>query len=176
MLSFSVLLFGGCSTDYVIPQADMEKIYHDMYLVDKYISDIPDFMMQADSMSVYEPVLEKYGYTKEDFLEALGQYLHNPEDLTEILKNTKAGMELEMTAIAAQIDSLQDGGGSGDFRSAPQTEEKTFKKMQLEEQWEGEVEVEVEVEVDGVTPEQESPAMKVQKLDPKELKKKKRIQ
>ena len=59
----------------VIPKRQMEKIYHDMFLVDQWVMESEDRRRQADTSWLYEPIFEKYGYTVEDYRTSVNFYL-----------------------------------------------------------------------------------------------------
>lgn len=53
----------GCNRPKTIPDADLQKIIEEVFLVNAYISTHPT---SCDSIDVYEPILKKYGYTAAD--------------------------------------------------------------------------------------------------------------
>ena len=54
----------ACNAPKLIPEEDLGKIFHDALLVNAYIQH--NRQENLDSANIYEPVLAKYGYTKED--------------------------------------------------------------------------------------------------------------
>lgn len=57
------LLATSCKGPKAIPDADLVNIFHDAFVINAYIEDSG---MQSDSTKVYEPILERYGYTVDD--------------------------------------------------------------------------------------------------------------
>lgn len=53
----------GCSGPKAIPDKDLVNIFHDAFLANAYIS---ESNITEDSLLLYEPILERYGYTVED--------------------------------------------------------------------------------------------------------------
>ena len=53
----------GCQDQRVIPDEDLIKIFHDAYLANAYIGECG---INEDSLYLYEPIFERYGYTVED--------------------------------------------------------------------------------------------------------------
>ena len=53
----------GCNKPKVIPDDVLGKIFHDAMLTNSYINNV---LVKADSLNIYEPILESYGYTPED--------------------------------------------------------------------------------------------------------------
>lgn len=65
LLSFVAMLCGmvACSGPKAIPDKDLVKIFHDAFLANAYISECN---ITQDSLLLYEPILERHGYTVED--------------------------------------------------------------------------------------------------------------
>lgn len=64
----TLLLGGGCQEQRVIPDKDLVKIFHDAYLANAYIDESG---ISDDSLYLYEPIFERYGYTVEDMRHTL---------------------------------------------------------------------------------------------------------
>jgi hypothetical protein len=69
-LSAAVLLLTnvGCQHQREIPDEDLIKIFHDAYLANAYIGEKGIY---EDSLFLYEPIFERYGYTVEDMQHTL---------------------------------------------------------------------------------------------------------
>ena len=64
LLSAAVTLLGvGCQSQREIPDEDLVKIFHDAYLANAYMG---ESNIHEDSLYLYEPIFERYGYTVED--------------------------------------------------------------------------------------------------------------
>ena len=63
LLLIALLTAMGCKTSQVIPDDVLIDIFHDSYLMNAYIG---EQNIRPDSMLIYEPILERYGYTIED--------------------------------------------------------------------------------------------------------------
>ena len=50
----------GCNKPKVIPDDVLGKIFHDAMLTNSYINNV---LVKADSLNIYEPILDSYGYT-----------------------------------------------------------------------------------------------------------------
>lgn len=63
-------LFAGvsCQKQRVIPDKDLVRIFHDAYLANAYIDESG---ISDDSLYLYEPIFERYGYTVEDMRHTL---------------------------------------------------------------------------------------------------------
>ena len=63
MLLAALVALGGCHRNKVIPENELGAIFHDAMLVNAYIG---TKNINIDSLNIYEPIFEKYGYTTED--------------------------------------------------------------------------------------------------------------
>lgn len=63
MVATTLLGATSCSGPKVIPDKDLVNIFHDAYIANAYIS---ENVKNSDSLYIYEPIFERYGYTMED--------------------------------------------------------------------------------------------------------------
>lgn len=63
LLASMILGITSCSGPKVIPDKDLVNIFHDAYVANAYIS---ENVKNSDSLYIYEPIFERYGYTMED--------------------------------------------------------------------------------------------------------------
>lgn len=101
----------------VIPRGKLAKIYAEMLVTDQWIITTSGVRMIADTSLVYEPILERYGYTTEDYMKSVDEYMKDPERFSRILRTTgeilddrlvelrKAESELERKARLPKIES-----------------------------------------------------------------------
>ncbi len=72
--SILVLLFalfaGACKRHTIIPDDELARIFHDAFLVNAYV----DHEAKLDSLNVYEPIFERYGYTTADVQYTIGNF------------------------------------------------------------------------------------------------------
>ncbi|MBR5281562.1 MAG: DUF4296 domain-containing protein, partial [Alistipes sp.] len=64
LLLVASMLF-SCRRARIIPDRQLGQIFHDAMLVNAYLQHKRN-SVELDSMNIYEPILAKYGYTKED--------------------------------------------------------------------------------------------------------------
>lgn len=85
----AAVLFTSCSKHEVevIPRSKMADIYMEMFMTDQWIASTPGMRMIADTSLVYEPILEKYGYDKMDYMHSVDFYMHDPERFSRILRS-----------------------------------------------------------------------------------------
>lgn len=109
-MSCLMLLFVACSSNNIIPQKDMVRILTKIYLTDGTIS-IPDRVLLSakDTIAYYEPILEHYGYTTEQFDSSIKYYSQNTQVFDEILDRVimeLSKMEEKSKEKLMAIDSL----------------------------------------------------------------------
>lgn len=70
----------------VIPEKEMITIIKDMHIADGtfMVSKRRSELMNADSVNYYDPIFEKYGYTRSQFDSSIAYYSTKPEILTKI--------------------------------------------------------------------------------------------
>ena len=86
----AVTLFSSCNRDEekVIPRSKLARIYAEMFLTDQWITNNPGMRQIADTSLVYEPILEKDGYTSADYRRTVDVYMDDPERFSRILRTT----------------------------------------------------------------------------------------
>ena len=69
LFAAAMLLMGmGCQQTREIPDEDLIKIFHDAYLANAYMGEKG---ISEDSLFLYEPIFERYGYSVEDMQNTL---------------------------------------------------------------------------------------------------------
>jgi len=87
-----ILVATSCSKN-VIDDDDLPKILADIYMADRYVLNSPVNIRKADSSLIYEPILNKYGYTTEDFVYTIDYYLPRPVKLKSYFTDAKKILE-----------------------------------------------------------------------------------
>lgn len=72
----------------IIPRGELAEIYAQMLIMDQWISSTPGTRQMADTSLVYEPILERYGYTSADYRMSVDLYMDDPERFSRILRTT----------------------------------------------------------------------------------------
>lgn len=90
LLASCACIFASCGRDdaEVIPRGTLAKIYADMFVTDQWTTSSPDIRRIADTTLVYEPILEKYGYTSADYRKSVDVYMDDPERFAKILRTS----------------------------------------------------------------------------------------
>ena len=71
MVLVATLGMVGCSKKNVIPDDTLAKIFHDAFIVNAYIG---EERIDLDSLQVYEPIFNRYGYTAKDVVYTVGNF------------------------------------------------------------------------------------------------------
>ena len=98
------ILLCSCSNR-KIPQEKLPKIIAELHLADKYANEILN-MQEAlflDSIKIYEPVFNKYGYTSEDYKRTIDKYISRPKKLRTYFESAKSILEEQKIAIQAKV-------------------------------------------------------------------------
>ena len=90
-----VLLLVGCARRKEIDDKTLAQIFRDAYLTNAYLG--VDYM-ELDSIQIYEPILESYGFTPEDLRYTIGNFSRRKSaQLGRVLKDAEEQIkELEM--------------------------------------------------------------------------------
>ena len=86
LAAFLLMGLASCSDRMPIPRKVMQKIYYDMMLADSYVEVLPEARTASDSIAVYPPLIEKYGYSVDDFLASQAILLKDPEKMSRIFE------------------------------------------------------------------------------------------
>ncbi len=102
----------ACSGGPAISVKNMVAIVKEMYLADQYIDQTPYILAQTDTLRVYPAIIEKYGYTVEDYENSLRHYLQKDDTYLKILEKAKeelSDVADELDAQIAEIERIRRG-------------------------------------------------------------------
>ena len=97
----ALILFSSCSNseEKLISRRDLAEIYAEMLLTDQWIALRPELRRQADTSLVYEPILNKYGYTTKDYIYTMDKYMDDTERYSRILRSTVEILEKKLKKL-----------------------------------------------------------------------------
>ena len=105
LMILGALLLSSCSSA-PIPKKKMMDIYYEMFTIDRLIADTPELRAQTDSMSVYGGILERYGYTVQDYYDAVDHYLKEPEAFARMMKKVQKRINDEIDGLDKERERL----------------------------------------------------------------------
>lgn len=109
LLSAAFLLFltsCGKEKGKVIPRGKLAEIYAEMLVADQWIVSTAALRREADTSLVYAPILEKYGYTPEDYRASLSHYMKDPERYSRILRTTSEILDERLKVLKNEQSRL----------------------------------------------------------------------
>ncbi len=99
----TLLILASCGRrERVIPRDELAEIYADMFVLDQWLNDNGSLRRSADTSMVYAPVLEKYGYDYDDYLNSLGYYMKDPARYSKILRTTSEILNRRLSDLKAR--------------------------------------------------------------------------
>lgn len=112
-LAFAVValaLLTACKKDEarVIPRGKLSQIYAEMLLTDQWITMTPGMRMIADTSLVYEPILEKYGYTSADYRKTVEAYMDDPERYSRILRSSSQILDERLQELKSELRKMEE--------------------------------------------------------------------
>jgi hypothetical protein len=88
----------------VIPRGKLSDIYVEMFLTDQWLRENPSINRTADTLLVYEPIFERFGYSTDDYLRSQEYYLRDPDRYAKLMRGVTRKLEKELKIIKKQIE------------------------------------------------------------------------
>ena len=110
ILSALALLSSCGSEEVFIPASDMMSIYQDLFYIDQCVDMVPEVRLSADSLIIYQPIIESYGYTCEQFIEAIAQYKRHPKQFARLMEGVRDDLreqKEDIFRVRRLMDSLK---------------------------------------------------------------------
>lgn len=106
----TLLLLPSCSRETrLIPRSKMAHIYADMYMTDQWIIEHRGKLNRlVDTTFVYAPILENYGYEREDYMHSLEVYLNDPDRYSRILRQTEDILKKRLVKLKKEKKKLDE--------------------------------------------------------------------
>lgn len=107
LLLLSTVLMYGCQHEKTIPDSELKQIFKDFYLVNSYYSTFGLGRLSKDSIDIYRPVLQKYGYTVSDFTYTITNFSQRKSArLSDILNEAIKDLDWENDALRRRVADL----------------------------------------------------------------------
>lgn len=107
LLLLLLALSWACRGPKRIPKDEMKDIYVEMFMLDQILRDDRALKRHADTMLVYEGLLESHGYTTDDYLYSVAYYLKDPERYAKMLKQVSERLDKEAKRVDKEIAAEQ---------------------------------------------------------------------
>ena len=100
-LAMATLAVVGCSQKRIIPDDTLADIFHDAFVVNAYIG---EERVNLDSLQIYEPIFNRYGYTSEDVLHTVGNFSRRKSArLGSVVEAAISRLEQESKVYAGKV-------------------------------------------------------------------------
>ena len=112
-----LVMLSGCRPEGIIPPDEMVDMLTAFYEADAVIETVgsatSEITRHTDSLRVYGPIIERYGYTAETFRESLTWYLRKPDEIISIYDKvlarvTKSSDEAEKAMARLAAEEAED--------------------------------------------------------------------
>ena len=108
ILTAALLYLSSCrEKESIIPKDIMSQIYYDIYMTDEAVDVNYRLRRMADTMRVYEPIFNRYGYTTEDYNRSVNFYMERPDKFEDVFEETKTMLEKRK----AELNSILEAEG-----------------------------------------------------------------
>lgn len=108
IFTISLLCLPSCKDkEGLIPEDTMAQIYYDIYMTDEAVDVNYRLRRMADTMRVYEPIFNRYGYTTEDYNRSVNFYMERPDKFEDVFEDTKTMLEKRK----AELNSILEAEG-----------------------------------------------------------------
>lgn len=93
-----------CSRQRVIPDAELAMIFHDAFLANAFLA---NERVLSDTVDVYGPIFEKYGYTVEDVQYTIGNFSKRKSArLSDVVNAAMLSLDKENIAYRTRVAAL----------------------------------------------------------------------
>lgn len=94
----------GCSRHRTIKDADLGNIVKEMFLINTYCN---EQSFQTDSLDVYEPIFNRYGYSSKDFIYTLGTFSKRKSSrFSDVIEDAITTLEREYEYYSRRVEML----------------------------------------------------------------------
>ena len=91
----------GCSKKNIIPDDTLAEIFHDAFVVNAYIG---EERIDLDSLQIYEPIFNRYGYTAKDVVYTVGNFSRRKSArLGSVVEQAISRLEKESKMYAKKV-------------------------------------------------------------------------
>ena len=100
------MALGGCAGKKTIPDDTLSDIFRDIYIANAY-ADKNAPRLKYDSINIYEPIMNSYGYTSQDFMHTIGNFSKRKSArIADIVEDAIVKLEAMDASLAYQVNVL----------------------------------------------------------------------
>lgn len=104
LLMLSLFSLASCERRKTIPDKELAAIFHDAMVVNAYVG---NQSIKLDSLNIYEPIFEHYGYTTEDVRYTIAGFLRRKSaNLSDVVDEMIQSIEAEYDALEVAVAKL----------------------------------------------------------------------
>ncbi len=107
--AFVALCVGGCARRATLSDNELAQIFHDAFLANGYVT---TESIRLDTLRLYDPIFEKYGYTAEDVQYSIGNFsMRKSARLSDVVERAIAMLERrgrELDLEVAILDTVNN--------------------------------------------------------------------
>lgn len=104
IVAATLLALGSCDRRKTIPDDELASIFHDAIVVNAYIG---QQHIRLDSLNIYEPIFEHYGYTTEDVRYTISSFLRRKSaNLSDVVDQMISRVEREYNVLKKEVAKL----------------------------------------------------------------------
>lgn len=104
ILAVTILAMSSCDRRKTIPDDELAAIFHDAVVVNAYIG---HKHIRLDSINIYEPIFERYGYTTDDVRYTISGFLRRKSaNLSDVVDEMIKSIEDEYDILREEVTKL----------------------------------------------------------------------
>lgn len=104
ILAVALLAMSSCDRRKIIPDEELAAIFHDAVVVNAYIG---QKHIRLDSINIYEPIFERYGYTTDDVRYTIASFLRRKSaNLSDVVDEMIKSIEDEYDILREEVAKL----------------------------------------------------------------------
>lgn len=84
-----------------IPADKLADIYVDMLILDQFARNNSALGRQADTSLVYEPIIRRHGYTVDEYIRTVEDYLQRPDDFAKVFEAVRGTLQARADYLTA---------------------------------------------------------------------------
>ena len=102
LLVVTLCALTGCRKTTIIPDDTLAEIFHDAFVANAYIG---EKRLNIDTLQIYEPIFQRYGYTAKDVVYTVGNFSRRKSArLGSVVEQAISRLEQESKIYAKKVE------------------------------------------------------------------------